>query len=360
MKRLSLIILVSFYCCFISGQSDVKVMAAGNGCENRVVEAEALLTDGFYDQCIVLINDVLRTCIMDKQDKISALEILANAYVETSETEKADSIINLLLHTGPHYELDESSNPESYNRLVKKYKIHPRFSIGIRNTADWVNFNSIKVYSVRDDIVFTESYNEKREGILTGFGLMYYGWAEFEFHNGMSLNGDLIFKWTKFNRDFYKESLFDVTYSETDNYIEIPIYLKKYFPVSNNILPYITAGMGWLYMTKAVGNATIHFPDNDLTSGTGEIDVIDIRNRNSFEWLIGAGVGYKIKNLRLFLDARFYSALNSFTNPEKGLNNTMLVNNYFYVDNAVRMNQFELGASISYTLFNSVRKKNTR
>jgi hypothetical protein len=36
--------------------------------------------------------------------------------------------------------------------------------------------------------------------------------------------------------------------------------------------------------------------------------------------------------------------------------NQSLINDYFYVDNSIKLNQFELGVSISYALINSVKR----
>jgi hypothetical protein len=357
MKRIIFILILFSSYCLLRGQNAGIGTNTGSDCLTVVKETDRLFQDGLYDKCIAALEEALSTCKLLKSDREHAMELLAKAYVETDDPEKADATINLMLKNFPHYELKEEDNSEVYNRMVRKYKVHPQFSIGIRNTADWVHFKTTKIYSVLDDLDYSESYNQKLEGILTSFGLMYYGWAEFEFDRDISLNADLIFKWTKFNRDFNKPSTFDLNFSETDNYVEIPVYLKRYFHIGKNTLPYIIAGMGWLGMTKANGSATIHYTNIDSTASTGNINMLGMRNRNTFEWIAGAGIGYKIKNLRLFLDVRYYGGLNSLTNPEKGRTNDMLINDYFYIDNSVKLNQFEIGASVSYTLINSVKKQ---
>ena len=142
------------------------------------------------------------------------------------------------------------------------------------------------------------------------------------------------------------------------------LYLKKYFHIGNNILPYVAAGMGWLYMTTANGNAEISYTVDDVITGKNmdfyakadNINMLEMRNRSSFEWIAGVGIGYKMKNLRLFVDARYYHGLKSITNKDKRLTNSILIEDFFYVDNSVRLNQFEIGASISYTLKNSVKR----
>jgi hypothetical protein len=356
MKYIIFILVLFSGCCLLSGQTTSLRTRNVNDCLTILKEADRSFQDGLYDKCINDLEGLLKTCSLSRSEKERAMELLAKAYIETDDPGKAETAVNLMLKNFPHYELREQDNSESYNRLIKKYKVHPQLSLGIRNTADWVHFKTTKIYSVLDGIDYSESYDQKLEGILQGFGLMYYGWAELEFDKDISLNGDLIFKWTKFSRDFKKASTFDLNFSETDNYIEIPLYLKRYFHIGKNTLPYITAGMGWFYMTKANGNATINYTNVDSTATTGNINMLGMRNRNTFEWIAGAGIGYKLKNLRLFLDVRYYGGLNSFTNPEKGLNNSMLINDFFYVDNSVKLKQFEIGASVSYTFINSVKR----
>jgi len=356
MKKISIILTFFIMYSFANSQtSDISIMS-NSECVLRVREANTLFDKGKYENCINLLESVLNTCKLTRSDKLLAMELLAKAYLETDEQGKAEAWVNVMLRNYPHYELDSKNNAEMYNRLVNKFKIHPRFSVGARNTADWVTFKTTKVYTLLDDVDYSVPYQQNLEGILHGFGLMYYGWMEIEFDRGYSINFDLIFKWTKINRNFTRPGIFDLSYWEKDDYIETPVYLKKYFPVGKNLLPYATLGMGWLYMTEAIGNASIYYTGSDLTESTGDISVLSIRNRHNFEWIAGAGVGYKLKNLRLFIDVRYYGGLTSLTNPEAGYDFPILSNEYFYIDNSVKLNQFEIGASVSYTLINSVKR----
>jgi hypothetical protein len=81
-----------------------------------------------------------------------------------------------------------------------------------------------------------------------------------------------------------------------------------------------------------------------------------MRNINTWQLIFGAGIGYQIKNLRLFLDARYFAGLNTLSNAAQRNQNSTLINDFYYIDNSFKINQFELGASVSYTLFNSVKK----
>jgi len=354
MKHFALILILLSGYCLLMGQVADTGSKTESECITAIKEADRLFQDGLYDRCIEILERVLGTCSLSRGNKMLARELLSKAYVETDDPGKAETTVHIMLKNYPHYELKGQDNPESYNRLVNKFKIHPRLSIGIRNTLDWMNYNTVKIFHL-DDTHYDEPYKKELEGILNDFNWMYYGWAELEFDGDISLNCDLIFKWTNFKREI-ETPAFDLTFKEQDNYVEIPLYLKKYFHIGKYVLPYITAGTGWLYMTKATGKAEKDYFEDVPSETTGDINMLEFRNRSNFEWIAGAGVGYKLKNLRLFIDVRYYGGLNDITDPEKISLNDMLVNDYLYIDNFVRLNQFEIGASVSYTFINSVKR----
>jgi len=355
MKRAIFILILFSGSWLLLGQTADIVVNTDIDFSASVREADRLYQAGSYDRCIILLEEMQKTFALAKNEKLLALELLAKAYLETDNPGKAEYVVSLLLHNYPHYDLKEKDNPESFNRLVRKFKVHPRFSIGYRNTMNWEKFKQGEIYSVHDGLDYSEPYRKPEYGIMQGFDFRLYGWAELEFDGDISLNCDLTLKWAEFERNIGGPE-FNLNFTESDNYIEIPVYLKKYFHPWKNILPYITAGAGWLYMTGATGKVTVNYENSDPSITTGDMGMLDMRNRHTFEWIAGTGIGYKLKNFRLFLDVRYYGGLKSFTNPEKGLNNDILVNDYFYIDNPVRLNQFELGASVSFTFINSVKR----
>jgi hypothetical protein len=359
MKQLLFILIIVSGSYLLAGQTDNVSTKADQNCSSIIKEADNSFQSGQYDKCISLLNDVLKKCKITRNEKEHVLELLANAYLETGDRENADVTVNILLANFPHYEIKESTASESFIRLIKKYNIHPLLTIGARNTANWHSFKSLKTFSVLDGLNYDAKYNGP-----TKYGFFYYGWIEVEFDKGLSLNTDETIFYTFYNRTITKQPGFSLYFSENLTIREIPLYIKKYFPVGRNTLSYATAGLGWFYMKSASGYASINYTKDDVVTGKNvdfsasysNINLLEMRNRNTFEWLAGVGIGYKIKNLRMFLDARYFGGLNSLSNAGKRLQNTTLVNDYFYVDNSFKLNQFELGASISYTLINSVKR----
>ncbi|MGE5419839.1 MAG: outer membrane beta-barrel protein [Chloroflexota bacterium] len=334
-----------------------RVLFAQNGtmlnsasCSLMLEQASAFYDEGHYEQCIQKLENVLSGCKLSRSSKEKAIELLAKSYVEIKDQEKARQAVEGLLKEFPHYELNESENFESYNRLVKKYRVHPLLSVGARNVVIWVGYNTSKVFRLPDGVIGGAPYDGGN------YFFSYYGWAEYEFNNDISINGDLMWWTSYFSKSYTVEPNFDLFYSENPVFIEIPVYLKKYFPVKSNLKPYVAGGLGWLYMTKSTGYASRYDRTEKMNYWNDNIDVIGMRNRHNYEWIAGAGLGYKLKNVRLFFDMRYYRGITSLSDPDHRFDNEMLQNEYYYVDSPLKLNKFEMGVSISYTFINSVRR----
>lgn len=318
-------------------------------CSLQITSAEKLFEAGHYENCAASVERILLDCNLTRKEREYAMELLTKAYTEIPDEARASSSAETLLKKFPHYELSESRNFEPYNRLIRKYRIHPALSIGIRNVILWTGFNTTKVFALPDGSPNNEPYKPGN------YFFSYYGWGELEFDRGISMNGDLMWWTSYFYKDFTHGDNLYIHYSEWPEFIELPLYVKKYFTIGRNLKPYITSGLGWLFMTKSVANVSKTNTTENITYYLNGIDMTAMRNRHNFEWIAGAGLGYRIKNVGLYLDLRYYKGLTCLTNPGR-VQDDQLLNEYYYIDNELKMNKFEMGASISYTFINSVKR----
>jgi hypothetical protein len=126
---------------------------------------------------------------------------------------------------------------------------------------------------------------------------------------------------------------------------------------------YGSAGGSWLYMRSANLNISNTIPvyhngvPTYYSNVNNNINMLAQRNVNTFNWLVGAGIGYKLRNITLTLDWRYYGGLNSLTNPAAQMKNELLNTTYYYLDNTIKLNKTEVGATISFTISHSVKKK---
>lgn len=350
MKRNYIFILLSFLCF-------VFTTKAQNSCEQNIKQAEEFYMNGDYENCIHILEKSIKECDFSKKKKEDALELLAKSHLEQDNLFQAETSVRKLLENNPHYELKETDVHEDFDILVRKFDVLPLFSIGIGNAGLQPEFKISKTYSILGNTDYNTPYSTKKTILL------YYAWAEYEFRKNISANLDIINFSLQYDRNFSKNSDWTMTYNEKMSFIEIPFYVKRYFLLGKTIIPYATLGAGYLRIREAKAHAAISYTNEAVFTGektsfssVENFDVLNMRNQNSFEWLAGGGIGFKLKNLGIFMDARFYGGINSLTNSSKRFENNSLTNDYFYIDNSIKLNKYQIGISISYTLKNLIRK----
>jgi hypothetical protein len=316
--------------------------------------AQEYFNEGKYEECVHLVDSLKNNfSLFSKQTKQDLLILKVKALLEQDKISEAEAATKELFRFNPHYELDLiNNNTEDYNRMIKSFDIHPLLSLGVRNSLLMPTFRVSKINSVLAGVNYDAPYS------YSSHFLMYYGWAEYQLKANLSINIDLVYWGLNYSRMLHGPTM-NINYNESMKFIETPIYIKRYLlipvPVFKDILPYVTGGFSYLYMTQAFAYAS--YGSLRGTGANDNIDVLPMRNQNEFEWLCGAGIGYKIKNLRIFLDWRYYGGINSFTNDARRLDNQLLNSTYAYTDNKVTLSKSEIGASISLTFKNSISKK---
>jgi len=317
--------------------------------------AQQYFNEGKYDECIRLVDSLKNNIShFSKQTKEDLLVLKIKALLEEDKIAEAEAATRELFRFNPHYELDLfNNNTEDYNRMIKSFDVHPLFSLGVRNTLLLPSMYVNKVFPAPSGVDNAAHYN------FSKYFLMYYAWAEYQFQANLSVNMDAVYWGMNYSRNLTGPNGMHMDYNESMKFIETPIYLKRYLlipvPVLKDILPYVTGGFSWLYMTQSTANISQY--STTYSYYNPGINVLPLRNQNTFEWLFGAGIGYKIKNIRIFLDWRYYGGINSFTSESWRTSNSLLYNSYGYSDNSVTLSKSEIGASISLTFKNSITKK---
>ena len=330
---------------------------AQNACDQNLKQADELYNAGDYDNCISVLESSIKKCGFSKKKKEFAFELLAKAYLEQDNLQKANQAVLGLLKNNPYYETKENAEHEDFEILVDKFDALPVLSIGLRNTVMRPSFKTTQVNAVLENLDYDVDYQTNKTQLL------YYGIAEYGFKKEYSVNLDFINYKLSLNRIITNNNTITLSYLENISFIEVPLYFKKYFFLGKNISLYSALGAGYLRTTKS--NATIglsYFTENIYTGALAEqiavesFDVLSQKNKNTYEWLAGFGAGFRFRGLGIFIDARYTGGLSNINNSANRYQNTKIVTDYFYVDNALKMNKYEVGLSISYTLKNVVKK----
>jgi len=336
-----------------------KTSPESQECAIDYTRAENAYKAGLFAECTKMLEEMLASCNLSRIQKERTLQMLAKAYVETGETGKAESTVNLLLKNFPHYELKEAENPEMFNRMVKRYSIHPQLVIGVKNTLWWIRRKTMEVYSVLNTLDYSEPQRD------SSFFFTYYGSAEYEFIKGLSINADISFLGWHMLRVINPDKTFYLSAYEYDRFVEFPIYLKKYFDLGKNFRFYISAGYGPFINYYARADFDIIYTESAfpitgrhqfVDTSLHNVDMRPLNNKYTGQWNAGAGFGYSYRNLRFYADVRYLGEVGSYKEPEKSYLIPELKEIFFYVDQKLKINQFEVGVTISYTLFNSVKR----
>lgn len=365
-KRTLIIFIFSASVTCLAGQQNDQVATNVRDCSGKLRDAESAYQAGQFLSAIEVLEESLDSCDLSRKQKELALELLAKSYLEAGENGKAETTVNILLKKFPHYDLREDRNPEMFNRMVKRYVIHPSLTIAVKNTGNWLRHKTIKSYSVHPDLNYSRPFDESGND----YWFNYYGCAEYEFLRGLSINIDASFYYSGFFRYIITKPGFpynyEIYYEELNIFWEFPVYLKKYFYPGKNFILYLSGGYGpfWTDYAKAT-KVTLDYTEENTGKGMSadynrvleNYNVRPIKNKLTWQWNAGAGIGYSIKNLRFFMDARYLGGVGSLSAPEKSDLLPVLKEEFFYIDQEMKIDQFEVGITISYTLFNSVKKK---
>src|SRR6185312_7017361 len=138
--------------------------------------------------------------------------------------------------------------------------------------------------------------------------VMYYSCLEYQFTKNWSVGAEAIKYVQGYNRLMVNDSTNYASYSEYMTIYRLPLYLRRYGKIAKGFSYY--AGLG--LSVNMAGLSTAHveyydFPKNIVENG--DMDVTNIKNQYSFQWLATGGVGYTIKRIRLFVDLRYYGGI---------------------------------------------------
>lgn len=331
---------------------------AATNCATVVKEAEIQYNSGNYDECLNMLQKGLTECHFSKAEKEEALILIARVNLEKDRIGDVDKALIKLLKNNANYEPKEGAYQQDFYSHFNNVVTRPLLSIGGHVGFNIPKYSVAKTYSVLNGVDYSAPYQ-----FATGFtGGLHF---EYTFYKNTSFNLGCDYSLYRYSRSLSgAPSDYHTEYHESLTYLSIPLYLKKYFG-SGSSKPYLLFGANYNILQKAEADITTQYTAVDfLTNESDKFDIssnaIDQRAlRNKAFWGLtgGAGFSYKIKNLVFHVDARYTLGLDYFTNSNNRLNNEDLIFKYYYVDNAVRLNRFELLASVSYIFLYDVKMK---
>ncbi|MEI6488547.1 MAG: hypothetical protein WCP52_06275 [Bacteroidota bacterium] len=321
--------------------------------------ANQYFNDGEYVKCISLLEKYSKEKgSFNKVEYSKICELLAKSYIEADEIDKADEQIQRLYQTNILYEvINKENTPEDFYRELKKFTVHPLITIGVRDVLVFPKLKSTKTYSVLDNVDYSASYDHVK------YFNNYHAFVEYQPKDRQAFRLEFSYWSLDYSRTLSKPN-WNLNYNEKLSFAEFPLYGRVYLADKKFIL-FMDLGFGYSRLFKANASVSLNSIQENIYTGEQtqkilsefDIDMRLMRNLNLLEGIYGVGFGGRLGNWRLSFDLRQYKGFTSVSNSKKRFDNPTLTNDFYYIDNSFRLNRFEMGLAISYTIKNSIKKQ---
>ena len=329
-----------FMLCFLT-----LYIKAQTDCKNAIYEADKLFEAGQIKECI----DRLEPCtanIKDKEELAESYHLLAQAYQNLNNTDKANYYIKKMLQLKPDYQKYPNIDALDFSRLVNQYRVSPRLYLGLKFGF---NINSValkKSYSVYSS---SQSYNPAAG---YQFGLT----ADYRIFPDVSINTDLFLCGLKINHLIDSAGGARQNYNEQENYGMFNITAQKHIAVKKIIQVYAGIGFGIGYMYEA----NVNLRSTTLeTQSFSQVSKNPIAERNKFQpCMIGiGGIGFPLSKGILNLDANYSYFLKNTVNASKRMSDLNFIFNNQYVNDDISLRLILINVSYKFPLLWSIELK---
>ncbi len=301
-------------------------------------QAKSFYQVGKFDQVI----NTIKTCSNTESDPVNQWQssrLLAQAYLGLNDSKNAKSAAEDMLEKNPLYKTSLIEDSKEFVALINSVSVVPRFSLSL-SAAAGVNIsypNVINSYGITANKKYYEKGKAKQFGLYTGYS----------FSKRLSAHTGVIYAENNYSLIYAVQNL-NFKYNETLNYLQVPLFARFQIKPKGNFKVFAQAGGIAGFLTKAIY-------DMEKTSSSMEVtklksfDVTDSRTKAIYGAIMGIGASYKLKEGHVFGEINYQYSFTNINKENTRLNNDNLVNNYFYIDDDLRLNN--LIFSIGYTFY---------
>ncbi len=302
-----------------------------------LVDAQEVFTRGKIE----LVPQLLEPCLKhgNRGERTSAYRLLTLCHLYYNDINKATKSMTMMLRTSPEYKIQDI-DPSEFVHLYNTFRSNPFVILGVKTGLSYGNVYQHKNFNDVNSLGYIGSYS-----VVSSFGVG--ASAEFMLHDNYSIVMECFYSNTSYN---LKRELLDyanLTVSETNNSVRLPVLLQWNILKKSDIVPYINLGATLDFLLSAKSEVSRvdnieNYPKREIVLGSA-VDVTN--NRNFFNTAITAGAGVRIKNVigngYLSFDVRYnrYLAYNIDNNKRVGAD--FLVYNYMHTDNPLKFQNYK-------------------
>jgi hypothetical protein len=330
-------------------------VSAQEDCLKSFQTARQLYEQGMIDE----IHEILAPCIesgFTRTQKIEAYKLIILAYLFDDNQYAAEKYMLEFLKKYPEYEI-MPTDPVEFVYLFESYKTKAIFSMGITFGPNLANPRIIEPYNA-GDVTYNSSSNTSGPGFQVGFNISRYITDKLFLNVGINYTTNQ-YSFQDNIKYYYKTDelqFAEITFKEKISIIDIPVTLA-YEISSRNVKYYLCSGVSAGKIDKVTGKPSrVYDVDSPPITGA-DISMTDFRESNSFFYIIGTGMKFKVPRGYIMSDIRCNIGLNNIINARNRYKSTELWSKYFYVDDDYSINYFTLTLGYYFSIYKPKKQK---
>lgn len=325
-----------------------QTLMSQTGCSGLLSEASQAYNDGKFEKVVELLNDNINTCDFDKLELEQATKLLSSSYIKLDEIELSEALVFNLLKKNPTYQVQNTIDPQPFVEMLKKFDRTPRAKIGCSLGRYQPLVQPVKSYSVLNVKNYTSEYT-------TQSNISFSIYAQYLLNKTLSLTVAPFFTQIKFDEKISYTDMVSLVYSESSNYLKLPIsidckvYQKKNFSAS------VSAGVYGSITGKTQSELSYQIPNNGEFNATG-FDNLQ-RSKYNSGYQMGINLEY-IKNRFCFNGQVNYSKdFGLYNQQDASYSNNSLLTDYHYTSDDLKMSHLDLKIGVSYIFSYKIKHK---
>lgn len=322
-------------------------------CEQTLSFAAAEFEAGrFYG-----LPEILKSCLksgFSTEQKIRAYLLLTQTYLILDDPTAAENSYLQLLKANPEFVANPVRDPIDVYYLSKKFTstaiFTPHFRIGV-NTSLPRTIYSLGTSSTPDSLSNNKTYK---------IGFQIGGGIDWNIDDRWSLCLGVSYSKKNFKSSFFDNNAgYQGTFTEKQDWFDIPLYLKYSFIDSGKIRPFAYAGISanlLLAAKLAPEGSDKDAPTIGATqvSQSPDININFMRNFFNTSLVIGGGTKYKVGKNFFYVDLRYMAGL---TNVAKNGEFNPLLVKFLYQSDLFRLDNLSISFGFVKPLYDPRKKK---
>lgn len=338
------------FCILIS----ILILSVGLNAQENCATSLKKAQKYFETGNIEAIEPLILTCIengFSKDEKMQAYKLLINSNLYGDNLAKAEEYMLKFLKLNPEYQINKAIDGAEFIHLFQSYNTKPfcLLGAGIGSNLSYVRIKeTFSVYSLnRSDIQYTSP----------GPGLNAFVSLTLPILENLNLNVDVQFAQNKLE---YKNTSFNnqIILTETQTKISFPVSASYCLIKIGKFKPFAQLGVnpGILLSDNADIKRTYLDNSHNEIAGSG-INMLKLRNKNTMDLMVGAGINYLLKKGQISLLLRYDIGLSSIVDGKNKNVEYDLIYKYNYMDPDFFMSNLSFRVGYYYPLYNLKKKK---